>query len=131
MSTIQKFSSKSFEVEELREALESVIAVKGQHYSILATMSLRFGADNTQARRDFFGFCNINSNCNKREFTREGVEPDDNMPGRTFTRKLFTLSENIGQCAGRFPFFIMQGMESLTVPQCGPVISNVIAGNNS
>lgn len=70
MSTIQNFSSKSLEVEELREALESVIAVKGQHYSNLATMSLRFGGDNTQARRDFFGFGNIN---NKREFTREGV----------------------------------------------------------
>lgn len=52
MSETGETSSKSLKAEDLREALEAVIAKKGRHYSNLATFSLRFSADNTQAIRD-------------------------------------------------------------------------------
>lgn len=106
MSITQDSSSKSLEVEEFREALEAVIARKGRHYSNLATFSLRFGADKTQARRDsekFTDFATSIEIATKDNLNDKlCIEPDDNMPGRTFAQKLFTLSENIGQCATTF-----------------------------
>ena len=109
MSTIQDSSSKRIEVEDFREALEAVIAKNGRHYSNLATFSLRSDADNTQSRRDseeFTDFVNsieISTKDNLND--RLCIEPEDNVPGRTLTRMLFTLSENIGQCTGRTLLF--------------------------
>lgn len=105
MSTSQDSSSKSLEADGFREALEAVIARKGRYYSNLATISLWFGADSTQARRDSEKFTDfatsieISTKDNLNE--KVCIEPDDNMPGRTFAKNLFTLSENIGQCTGR------------------------------
>ncbi|MCJ1347877.1 hypothetical protein MMC31_006107 [Peltigera leucophlebia] len=98
MSTSQDSSSKSLEAEGFREALEAVIARKGRYYSNLATISLRFGVDNTQARRDSEKFTDFAKSI---EISTKDNLNDDNMPGRTFAQKLFTLSENIGQCTGR------------------------------
>lgn len=105
MSETGETSSKSLKAEELREALEAVIAKKGRHYSNLATFSLRFSADNTQAMRDsqkFIDFATSIEIETKHDLNeRVCIQPDDNLPGRTFTQKLFTLSENIGKYSGR------------------------------
>lgn len=105
MSETGETSSKSLKAEELREALEAVIAKKGRHYSNLATFSLRFSADNTQAIRDsqkFIDFATSIEIETKHDLNeRVCIQPDDNLPGRTFAQKLFTLSENIGKYTGR------------------------------
>ncbi|MCJ1347155.1 hypothetical protein MMC31_005376 [Peltigera leucophlebia] len=104
MSITQDSSSKSL---EFCEALETVIARKGRHYSNLDTISLRLGGDNAQAWRDsekFTDFATSIEIATKDNLNdKVCIEPDDNtdMPGRTFVQKLFTLSENIGQCTGR------------------------------
>lgn len=105
MSTTQDSSSKRIEVEDFRQALEAVIAKKGRYYSNLATFSLRFDADNTQSRRDSEKFTDFvkSIEISKKDNLNDRlcIEPDDSVPGRTLTHKLFTLSENIGQCTGR------------------------------
>lgn len=115
MSNTQDSSSNErIEVEDFRQALEAVIAKKGRYYSNLATFSLQFDADNTQSSRDskkftdFVKSIEISTKDNLND--RLCIEPDDNVPGRTLTYKLFTLSENIRQCTRRtFLFFHYAG----------------------